>query len=141
MIIHIFIENADLTMSKIGIKILTSDQPSVTELRSRITTAEKPCKVRENQTTQNTQQKNAKFVKENHTIQKIAGENAIARDSDTRQNSADITQKSNLQKALLRGEKRRNTKKKHQNHNWKQREQLITTKEIQPMKTQRKPIT
>ena len=41
MIIHIFIENPDSTMSKIGIKILTSDQPSVTELRSRITTAEK----------------------------------------------------------------------------------------------------
>ena len=41
MIIHIFIENADLVMSKIGIEILTSDQPSVTELRSRITTAEK----------------------------------------------------------------------------------------------------
>ena len=40
MIIHIFIENADPTMSKIGIEILTSDQPTVIELKSRITTAE-----------------------------------------------------------------------------------------------------
>ena len=36
MIIHVFIRNADSAMSKLGIKILTSDKPTVTELKSRI---------------------------------------------------------------------------------------------------------
>ena len=36
LIIHIFTETADATMSKIGIEILKNDQPSVTELMTRI---------------------------------------------------------------------------------------------------------
>ena len=57
-----------------------------------------------------------------HTIQKIAGENAtFVRDTATRQNSAETTQKFNLQKALQRKGRKGKTRKKQQNHKWKQR--------------------